>query len=285
MTPEDVTQSNRWMCGKLSSGKPLVTFFTSDSMTSDTLLNRPSNGISNRHLKGRSGPRDALSSLARTSSGHNSDMTNALRLSLGFLSTVREQCRALAGQSLELCLLHSGRVSRSRIIAYYVNPPQVKIRPHFNLRAFPRRSGVYTWKHRSLTTARVLERPAPLLGAWGYKILVGPWWRRCRERRFECFDRSVKLPISYSTICPRPGVWMESAGMGNGYRRRMGLQQTAGAGAPCNRPAEAILPKEKMLLLIRCRCSNRRLLMKPRVGVGIESWVQADCRQAGWASA
>jgi hypothetical protein len=71
------------------NGISSATFFTSASMTSDTLLNRPSKGISNRHLKGRSGPRGALSSLARTSSGHNSDMTKALGLPRRFLSTVK----------------------------------------------------------------------------------------------------------------------------------------------------------------------------------------------------
>jgi hypothetical protein len=58
-------------------------------MTSDTLLKRRSKGISNRHLKGRSGPRGVLSSRARTSSGHNSDMAKALRLLLRSLSTVK----------------------------------------------------------------------------------------------------------------------------------------------------------------------------------------------------
>jgi hypothetical protein len=63
------------MFGKFSSGKRLVTFFTSDSMTSDTLSKRPSKGISNKHLKGRIDSGDAFSNLARTSSGHSSDMT------------------------------------------------------------------------------------------------------------------------------------------------------------------------------------------------------------------
>jgi hypothetical protein len=57
-------------------------------MTCDTLSKRPSKGISNTHLKARIGSGDAVSSLARTSSGHTSDMTKALGLLLRLLSTV-----------------------------------------------------------------------------------------------------------------------------------------------------------------------------------------------------
>src|SRR5215471_1137373 len=77
------------MFGKLPSGKRLVTFLTSDSMTSDTLSKRPSKGISNKHLKGRIGSGNAFSSLSRTSNGHNSDMGRALRLLRRLPSTRR----------------------------------------------------------------------------------------------------------------------------------------------------------------------------------------------------
>lgn len=58
---------------------------------------------------------------------------------------------------------------------------------------------------------------------------------------------------------PRPGVWMELAGMGSGWA----ISKTADTGFACGRPAKAILPQEEILLLMRCRSSNRRLLMKP----------------------
>jgi len=47
---------------------------------------------------------------------------------------------------------------------------------------------------------------------------------------------------------------MESAGMGSGWA----VSKTADTGFACGRPATAILPKEEILLLIRCRSSNER---------------------------
>jgi DNA-directed RNA polymerase subunit RPC12/RpoP len=79
-----------------------------------------------------------------------------------------------------------------------------------------------------------------------------------------------EIANSCSTVCPRPGVWMESAGMGRGWA----IGKTAHTGFACGRPTNAILPREEISMLIRCRSSNERLLVKPRIEVGIENRVQ-----------
>jgi hypothetical protein len=65
--------------------------------------------------------------------------------------------------------------------------------------------------------------------------------------------------------------------MGSGWA----IIETADTGFACGTPAKAILPKEEILLLIRCRSSNEHLLMKPQIGVGIENRVQVGLAAGG----
>lgn len=104
-----------------------------------------------------------------------------------------------------------------------------------------------------MVAARILDRQRLYL-ALGIQDRVGPIVAAVRRADVRMLDRSRKLPSSHSIVRSN---------------------RSAGASAACDRAVNGFLPKEEILLLIRCRCSNRCLLAKPKVGV--EWKLDLDC--------
>ncbi len=134
------------------------------------------------------------------------------------------------------------------------NPPKWKLSPYFNIRGFSTALRYLCSQERDLVAAQILDRLRLYLARGNTRYGSGRWWRRCGERSSECFGRSGKLPLSCSIVRSKLGVR-------NGTRREQAADTEEGwlSAKPLARAllATAILSEGEILLLIRCRCSNR----------------------------